>query len=73
MLNPISMFPRLVEEEYDRYFFIEVSKEELQAVIGSFKKDKSPIWDGWTTKFLADFFDCVGGDLLGVVEETRCT
>jgi hypothetical protein len=33
MLNLISIFPRLVEEENDRYFLIEVSKEELEAII----------------------------------------
>jgi hypothetical protein len=40
MLQMIALFPRMIEEEDVKDLFHEVSKEELQVIIASFKKDK---------------------------------
>jgi hypothetical protein len=51
--------------------FKPVTLEELKDVLFLFKKDKSPGPDGWTVEFFTYFFDLVGEDLLGMVEESR--
>jgi hypothetical protein len=35
----------------------EVSKNELQTVLASFKKDKSPGLDGWKVEFFTGYYD----------------
>jgi len=50
---------------------MEVSKEELEATIKWFKKDKSPGLDGWTIEFYISFFEILGDDLLKIVEDYR--
>lgn len=50
---------------------MEVTKEELEATIKWFKKEKSPRPDRWTIEFYISFFDILGDDLLKVVENYR--
>lgn len=73
VLKLISYFPLHVKDGENSDLYRGISKEELRAVISSFKKDKIPRPDGWTTKFFEDFFDVVGDDLLQAVEEVRLT
>jgi len=40
-------------------------------ILKAFAKDKSPGPDGWTVEFFLHYFDLVGEDLLGMVEESR--
>jgi hypothetical protein len=47
------------------------TKEELLNILKAFTKDKSPGPDGWTVEFFLHYFDLVGEDLLGMVEESR--
>jgi hypothetical protein len=42
VLRLLLYFPKLVDEEDNREIYSEISKKELQAVISSFNKDKSP-------------------------------
>jgi len=49
------------------------SKEELQTVLHSFKKDKSPITGRWTIEFFTRFYELIEEDLLRVVEECLIT
>eukprot|EP00253_Pinus_taeda_P035974 PITA_35974 len=49
----------------------EVSKEEVESVIKSMAKDKSPGPNGWTIKLFQHFFDKIGAKLIEVVEESR--
>ena len=52
--------------------FIEsVSMTEIEGDLRSFKKDKSPVPNGWPVEFFIYFFDLVGWDLLKVVECSR--
>ncbi len=42
-----TFFPSFVSEEYNKGLPEEISKAELQMVVHSFQKDKSPRPDGW--------------------------
>jgi hypothetical protein len=64
ILKLIFLFPQLIEEEDNRALFQEISKEELLAIISSFKRDKSLGPYDWNVEFFKDFFDIVGFDLL---------
>jgi hypothetical protein len=45
--------------------------EEIHQVLKGFKKDKSPSPDGWTVELYLHYFDLMGQDLLGAVENSR--
>eukprot|EP00253_Pinus_taeda_P036400 PITA_36400 len=64
-------FPRFVEDEEDGNLVEEVTKEEVEAVVKSMAKDKIPGPDGWTIELFNHFFDEIGDELTGVVEESR--
>eukprot|EP00253_Pinus_taeda_P002165 PITA_02165 len=49
----------------------EVSKEEVESIIKSMAKDKSPGPYGWTIELFQHFFDQIGEELTKVVEESR--
>jgi hypothetical protein len=67
----MSLFLRLINNEVNRDLYRDITKEEFQAVISNFRKDKSLGPDGWKTKLFEDYFDIVGDDLLQIVEEVR--
>jgi hypothetical protein len=64
VLKLISFFPRMIEEEDNRDLFHEISKEELLAIIYSFKRDKISSQDEWNDEFFKDFFDIIETDIL---------
>lgn len=64
-------FPRFAQQENWENLTMEVSKEELEATLKWFKKDKSPEPDGWTIEFYISFFDILGDDLLKIVDDCR--
>jgi hypothetical protein len=43
----------------------------LSSILKAFSKDKSPGPDGWIVEFFLHYFELVGEDLLGMVEESR--
>jgi hypothetical protein len=47
------------------------TKEDLWKILKDFAKDKSPGLDGWTVEFFLHYYELVGEDLLGMVEESR--
>jgi hypothetical protein len=65
------LFSQWVNEEEANALVSPVTLEELQGVLGQFKKEKSPGPDGWTSEFFIFFFDLLGEDLLAMVEESR--
>lgn len=67
------LFPHFAKEEENVSLMEEVSMEELKEVIHSFQHDKSPGPDGWIIEFYLGFFELIGEDLLGVVEECKRT
>jgi hypothetical protein len=69
VLRLLSYFPTLVDEEDNQAIYNEILKEELQAMIASFKKDKSLGPNDWTVEFFKSFFYIMGDDLLHVVED----
>ena len=50
-----------------------VTSAEILSTLKVFKASKSPGPDGWTVEFFLAFFDQLGEDLLGIVEESRKT
>eukprot|EP00253_Pinus_taeda_P014847 PITA_14847 len=64
-------FPRFVEEEEAGSLMDVVTKEEVEHIIKSMAKDKSPGPDGWTIELFNHFFDSIGDELTEVVEESR--
>eukprot|EP00253_Pinus_taeda_P023736 PITA_23736 len=61
----------LEEEEEAENLIREVSKEEVESIIKSMAKDKSPGPDGWTIELFQHFFEQIGTELTEVVEESR--
>eukprot|EP00253_Pinus_taeda_P010693 PITA_10693 len=64
-------FPRYVEEEEADNLMCEVTKEEVESVIKSMARDKSPGSDGWTIELFQHFFNQIGIELTEVIEESR--
>eukprot|EP00253_Pinus_taeda_P017522 PITA_17522 len=48
-----------------------ISKEEVESVLKSMQRDKSPGPDGWTAEFFQHFFEFIGDELVAVVEDSR--
>eukprot|EP00253_Pinus_taeda_P003346 PITA_03346 len=67
----IDPFPCMFKDEDNERISVAVSEEELLSVMRSFKKDKCPSPDGWTSDIFIHFFDFMKNDILGMVEETR--
>ena len=49
-------------------FTSQISLEEVEQALKSFKKDKSPGPDGWPVEFFLAFFDLLGNELVNLVE-----
>eukprot|EP00253_Pinus_taeda_P001601 PITA_01601 len=64
-------FPRFVDEEEAKEVMSPVTKEEVESVIKSMAKEKSPGPDGWAIELFLHFFDLIGEEITEVVEETR--
>jgi hypothetical protein len=45
----------------------EVTKEELQVILHSHKKDEIPSPDGWTIEFILGFDEIIGEDIIKVI------
>lgn len=61
----------MVDEEENARVYKAVSKDEIYNVLTSFRKDRIPDQDSWTTDFFLEFFDLLGDDLVRVVEKVR--
>eukprot|EP00253_Pinus_taeda_P019083 PITA_19083 len=71
IIRTAQCFPWFVEEEEAGNLMEVVSKEEVEHVIKSMAKDKSPGPDGWTSELFNHFFDLIGDELTEVVNESR--
>eukprot|EP00253_Pinus_taeda_P015506 PITA_15506 len=71
IIRTTQCFPRFVEEEEAGRLSEVVSKEEVEHVIKSMAKDKSPGPDGWTIELFTHFFESIGDELTEVVDESR--
>ena len=65
------MFPKMIEEEMNIHLKAEVTEEELEKVVYSFQKGKSPGPDRLTIEFFQGFYDLVKEDLLKIVQESQ--
>jgi hypothetical protein len=66
-----TLYPSLVMEADSLLMEQSCKLEDLQKVLKAFARDKSPSPDGWIVEFFLFFFDLVGEDLIGMVEESR--
>jgi hypothetical protein len=66
-----SLYPNMVSGEEASLLERPCSLEDLLSILKAFSKDKSPGPDGWTVEFFLHYFELVGEDMLGMVEESR--
>lgn len=71
VIKTAQCFPRYVEEDEAEGLQGEVTPEEVESIIKSMAKDKSPGPDGWPIELFQHFFDQIGSELTEVVEESR--
>ena len=57
ILRVLSMFPKLISKEMNNTMAQEVTEEELDKIVYSFQKGKSPGPDGFTIEFYQGFFE----------------
>ena len=70
-LEVIQLFASIVSRDEADVFTSEVTLEEVEGALRTFKRDKIPSPNGWSVEFFLCFFDLVGGDLLNAVEYSR--
>eukprot|EP00253_Pinus_taeda_P001568 PITA_01568 len=71
VIQTAQSFHRYVEEEEADSLMEPVSKEEVEGVIKSMAKEKSPGPDGWSVELFLHFFEHIGEEITEVVEESR--
>eukprot|EP00253_Pinus_taeda_P010189 PITA_10189 len=71
VIKTAQCFPRYMEEEEAEDLHRPVTKEEVESVIKSMAKEKSPGPDGWTIELFLHFFELIGAEITDVVEESR--
>eukprot|EP00253_Pinus_taeda_P008941 PITA_08941 len=71
IIRTAQSFPRFVDEEEAENLMEVVTKEEVEHVLKSMAKDKSPGPDGWTSELFNHFFELIGDELTEVVNESR--
>ena len=70
-LKVIHLFPFFINSKERESFTCQISLEEVESTLKSFKKYKSPGPDGWPIEFYLAFFDILGPELVNVVETSR--
>jgi hypothetical protein len=63
--------PHIFTDEESDEVGKQVTLEEVEETISRMPKDKSHGLDGWTQELFHHFFDIMGNDLLGAIEESR--
>jgi len=67
----LETFPPLVTDEENRLMNACVTLSEIEIILKSCAKDKSPGPDGWNVEFFLQFWDLIGAEVLELVEESR--
>lgn len=60
-------FPRYLGEEANEALVGEVIRGEVEGILNSMQKDKSPHPDGWTVELFRQFYETIGNELTEVV------
>lgn len=71
VIKTAQCFSRFVEEEEAEDLSSPVTEEEVESIIKSMAKEKSPGPDGWSIELFLHFFDLIGAEITEVVEESR--
>ena len=72
-MKVIRLFPSYILQEERVIFTTQITLEEVEWALKSFKKDKSPGPDGWPVEFFLAFFDLLGDELVNLVEVSKQT
>ena len=56
-----------MNEERNKY----IKKDEIQQLLNSFQKGKSPGLDGFTLEFFLRFYDKIKEDILEMIKESK--
>ena len=70
-LKVIRLFPSFINSDERESFTCQISLEEVESALKSFKKDRSLGLDGWPVEFYLALFDILGPELVNVVETSR--
>ena len=70
-LKVIRLFPSYISLEEKESFTSQITLEEVEQALKSFKRDRSSGPDGWLVEFSLDFFDLLGNDLVNLVEISK--
>lgn len=71
VIKTAQCFPCYVEEDEAKGLQGEVTSKEVESIIKTMAKDKSPGPDGWPIELFQHFFDQIGSELIEVVKESR--
>jgi hypothetical protein len=71
IMRVLRLFPRFFIDEMNTIMEAEVIGEELEYVLGAFKKEKSPGLDGSMVEFYHGFYEFLEKDLLRLIRESR--
>lgn len=71
VIQTAQCFHRYVDEEEADHLMDPVTKEEVESVIKSMAKEKSPGPNGWSVELFLHFFEQIGEEITEVVEESR--
>ena len=70
-MKVVRLFPSFINDDERESFTCQISLEEIESTLKSFKKDKAPGPNGWPVEFYLAFFDILGPELLDLVETSR--
>ena len=70
-LKVVLIYPNMISHVDAPCLIQPVTLSEVESVLHSFKKDRSPGPDGWPVEFYLHFFDMLGEELLSAVDCTR--
>lgn len=71
LMKVFILFPVLINERLNVELEHEISKEELKAILSSFKRAKIPRIIGYIVGFYLGLYELIDNELLRMVEESR--
>lgn len=71
IIRTTKALPRFIEPKEIEELNSHVTREELEAMLKCFHKDKIPGPDGWSIEFFSSFLDIIGDYLIQTIKESR--
>lgn len=70
MIRVAQIFPKYAKEGDNGHLMAPVVNKEVELILKSMQKYKGPGHDGWNMDFFQHFFELMGEEILGVVDES---